>query len=101
MIDKYDPWCQGIIVLGLGGSNEAISESFRVAASQPRVKGFAMGRTLFVQAAKDWFAGNIDDATAVATMRTNYRGLIDAWDAACAQSRPQNKSETPLRNRLE
>ena len=101
VIDKYDPWCQGIIVLGLGGSNEAISESFRVAASQPRVKGFAMGRTLFVQAAKDWFAGNIDDATAVATMRTNYRGMIDAWDAACAQSRPQNKSETPLRNRLE
>jgi 5-dehydro-2-deoxygluconokinase len=101
VIDKHDPWCQGIIVLGLGGSNEAISESFRVAASQPRVKGFAVGRTLFAQAARDWFAGTLDDVGAVATMRANYRSMIDAWDNACAQSRPENKSETPSRNRME
>jgi len=90
VIDKYDPWCQGIIVLGLDGSIESISESFKVAASAPWVKGFAVGRTLFAQPARDWLAGNIDDATAVATMRSNYRSMIDAWDTACELARPEN-----------
>ena len=36
-----------------------------------------------------------DDATAVATMRANYRSMVDAWDTACAQSRPHNLSEVP------
>lgn len=93
VIDTHDPWCQGIIVLGLDGSIDSISKSFGVAASQPWVKGFAVGRTLFAQAAKDWFAGTTDDATAVATMRANYRSMVDAWDTACAKSRPQNLSE--------
>jgi 5-dehydro-2-deoxygluconokinase len=92
VIDEHDPWCQGIIVLGLDGSIESISESFKVAASAPWVKGFAVGRTLFAQPARDWLAGSIDDATAVATMRANYRGMIDAWDTACAQVRPENLS---------
>ena len=82
MIEKHDPWCQGVIVLGLDGSIESIGESFKVAANQPWVKGFAVGRTLFAQPAKDWLAGNIDDATAVATMRANYRNMINAWDSA-------------------
>jgi len=82
VIDEYDSWCQGIIVLGLDGSIESIGESFEVATRQPWVKGFAVGRTLFAQPARDWFSGSIDDATAVATMRVNYRNMIDAWDNA-------------------
>ena len=82
VIDKNDPWCQGVIVLGLDGSIESISESFKVAAGQPWVKGFAVGRTLFAQPARDWLAGNINDATAVAIMRANYRNMINAWDSA-------------------
>ena len=101
VIDEHDPWCQGIIVLGLDGSIESISESFKVAAGQPRVKGFAVGRTLFAQPARDWLAETIDDATAVAAMRANYRSMIEAWDRACAaagkinpgpQNQPKRKS---------
>lgn len=82
VIDRHDRWCQGVIVLGLDGSIESISQSFQLAAGQPWVKGFAVGRTLFAQSARDWLAGTIDDATAVATMRANYRNMIDAWDYA-------------------
>ena len=32
----------------------------------PLVKGFAVGRTIFAEAARDWLAGAIDDAAAVA-----------------------------------
>ena len=82
VIDKHDRWCQVVIVLGLDGSIESISQSFQLAAGQPWVKGFAVGRTLFAHPARDWLAGTIDDATAVATMRANYRNMIDAWDNA-------------------
>jgi len=85
VIDKNDPNCQGIIVLGLDGTITSISESFKYASQQPWVKGFAIGRTLFSQPAQDWLAGNIDDATAVTQMRTQYRTVINAWDTACAQ----------------
>ena len=46
------------------------------------VKGFAVGRTIFVGVARDWFAGNIDDETAVAKMAEKYRTLCTTWDAA-------------------
>ncbi|MCP5013373.1 MAG: DUF2090 domain-containing protein, partial [Aestuariibacter sp.] len=82
LIDDFDPNCQGMIVLGLDGSIESIAESFKFAAAQPSVKGFAVGRTIFSQTAQDWLAGRIDGKTAVATMRGNYRRLINAWDTA-------------------
>lgn len=82
VIDENDPYCQGVIVLGLNGSIDAIGESFRVAAKQPWVKGFAVGRTIFAQTAQHWLAHEIDDSTAVTEMRANYRSIIDAWDSA-------------------
>ncbi len=40
-------------------------------------------------------AGDDATATTAATMRANYRSMVDAWDTACAQSRPQKLSEGP------
>ena len=82
VIDRFDPHCQGIIVLGLDGTEADIASSFAVAAKQPWVKGFAVGRTLFAEVAQAWLAGTIDDATAIRQMRTNYRNMINAWDHA-------------------
>jgi 5-dehydro-2-deoxygluconokinase len=90
VIDDNDPHCQGVIVLGLDGTFDSISESFENAAKQPWVKGFAVGRTLFSQVAKDWLAGKINDSNAVESMRSNYRRLIDAWDSADAKSHHKN-----------
>ena len=86
ILEDNDPHCQGIIVLGLGGTLESISQSFKLAATQSWVKGFAVGRTLFSASARAWLAGNIDDDAAVTEMRANYRSMIDAWDAACTQA---------------
>ncbi|MDH5353621.1 MAG: 5-dehydro-2-deoxygluconokinase [Gammaproteobacteria bacterium] len=82
VIDENDPFCQGVIVLGLNSSIDVISQSFEVAAQQPWVKGFAVGRTIFKESAQHWFANKIDDSTAVTEMRANYRRIIDAWDSA-------------------
>jgi 5-dehydro-2-deoxygluconokinase len=82
VIDKHDGNCQGIIVLGLDASIEQITKAFTSAAQQPWVKGFAIGRTLFGEAAQAWLQGNMDDAEAIALMRQQYRLTIDAWDQA-------------------
>ena len=85
VIDKNDIYCQGIIVLGLNGTIESISEAFYAAAKQPWVKGFAVGRTLFSEAAQGWLKGHLDDAQAVALMAKKYQLIIAAWDNAQVQ----------------
>jgi 5-dehydro-2-deoxygluconokinase len=81
-IAARDPHVQGIVVLGLGQSEDELAAAFRLAARHPLVKGFAVGRTIHGDAGRDWMAGRIDDAAAVAQMAAAYRRLCDLWDAA-------------------
>ena len=83
-ISRQDPHVRGIVVLGLAAEEAALAESFAVAARNPLVKGFAVGRTIFGTAAEAWMAGRIDDAAAVAAMAAAYGRLCTAWDAARA-----------------
>jgi 5-dehydro-2-deoxygluconokinase len=48
------------------------------------VKGFAVGRTIFGEAARAWFRGELDDAAAIATMAARFRRLCSLWDEARA-----------------
>jgi 5-dehydro-2-deoxygluconokinase len=81
-ITARDPNVQGIVVLGLGQSEADLASAFRLAAHQPLVKGFAVGRTIHADSGRDWMAGRIDDATAVATMAATFRRLCSIWDDA-------------------
>ena len=81
-IERNDPNTRGIVVLGLGESEEKLSTSFAEAAKYPLVKGFAVGRTIFAESAAAWFQGETGDADAVRDMAENYRRLCDIWDAA-------------------
>jgi 5-dehydro-2-deoxygluconokinase len=83
-IEKHDANTRGIVVLGLGAGEDELAASFREAARQPLVKGFAVGRTIFAAPAKSWIAGEIDDATAVTQMADNFRRLCGVWDEARA-----------------
>ena len=85
-IAKNDPYCRGIVVLGLEAPEAELVESFEVAARFNMVKGFAVGRTIFVDVARDWFKGTISDDQAVASMAQKYRALCDTWDAARKKS---------------
>ena len=77
-----DPWCRGIVVLGLDAPEDRLAESFAVAAKHDLVKGFAVGRTIFGATAGKWLAGNLSDTHAVAQMEANFRRLNGLWDAA-------------------
>ena len=81
-ISSRDPHVQGIVVLGLGQSEAELASAFRLAACQPLVKGFAVGRTIHADVGRDWMAGRIDDQTATATMATTFRRLCGIWDDA-------------------
>jgi 5-dehydro-2-deoxygluconokinase len=81
-IEENDPFCRGILVLGLDAPIDELAEGLALAASEPACKGFAVGRTIFGQAAEDWFAGRIDDAEARRRIAANHRALIGAWRQA-------------------
>ena len=81
-IERNDPRTRGIVVLGLDAPEDELAASFALAARQPLVKGFAVGRTIFGQTARDWLAGDIDEAEAVRRMTANYANLCRIWDNA-------------------
>jgi len=85
-IERHDPHTRGIVVLGLDAPEVELAASFALAAKQPLVKGFAVGRTIFGQAARDWMQGKITDDAAVETMVGNFSRLCEIWDAARAQA---------------
>ncbi|HSF64808.1 MAG TPA: 5-dehydro-2-deoxygluconokinase [Paracoccaceae bacterium] len=83
-ITAHDPHCRGIVMLGLDVSEADLSAAFAIAARHDLVRGFAVGRTIWGGAARDWMAGRIGDDAAVATMAAAYARLSAVWDAARA-----------------
>jgi 5-dehydro-2-deoxygluconokinase len=85
-IAENDPLCRGVLMLGLQAPSETLEASFQVAAGSPVVKGFAVGRTIFADAAARWLAGEIDDAAAVEDLSRRFAVLVDAWREARARA---------------
>lgn len=79
VIAANDPLCHGVVLLGLDASEEQIAQSFEVAAQYRVCRGFAIGRTIFGQAARDWFANTIDDETAIASVAAGYARMVELW----------------------
>ncbi len=81
-IKAHDPYCRGVVVLGLEASPDLLANAFRVAARQKLVKGFAVGRTIFSDTASRWMQDELADDLAIAEMVAKYRNLCEVWDAA-------------------
>ena len=79
---KRDPFCRGVVILGLSAPLDEMSRHFELAAQFKIVKGFAIGRTIFETAAQDWFAGTISHAEAIRQMADKFRQLRDIWATA-------------------
>jgi len=83
-ITRNDDNTRGIVVLGLGESEEKLAQSFKVAADYPLVKGFAVGRTIFAETAKAYMADAITGPEAIEDMAAKYARLCEIWDQARA-----------------
>jgi 5-dehydro-2-deoxygluconokinase len=81
-VTRNDPNTRGIVVLGLDAPAEDLAQAFALAAHQPLVKGFAVGRTIFAGPARQWMAGELGDDAAIARMSHIFSGLCAAWDHA-------------------
>ena len=86
-IERNDPLCRGIVLLGLEAPEEDLEAAFAVAAQEPTVKGFAVGRTIFNDAARAWLRGEIDDEAAIKAMAAKFARLVEAWRRAAGRDR--------------
>jgi len=84
-VQRNDPYVRGIVVLGLDAPQSELEESFRLAAGFDLVKGFAVGRTIFAEAARAWLGGKMTDAEAIKDMAQRYSSLCRIWDEARAK----------------
>jgi 5-dehydro-2-deoxygluconokinase len=82
VIDANDPFCRGIVLLGLEAPEEELAKGFKAVAGKRHVKGFAVGRTIFNAAAQQWLAGNISDDAAVNMMAERFGNLVKIWNTA-------------------
>jgi len=82
VIAENDPWCRGVVLLGLDAPQAELEAAFATTAGTPIVKGFAVGRTIFADAAEKWLAGKLSDEEAIADMARRFEKLTEAWLAA-------------------
>jgi hypothetical protein len=74
---------KGILLeVRLEAPQDELEAAFAATAKAPIVKGFAVGRTIFVHAAEQWLAGKMSDDEAVADMASRFEQLTEAWLAA-------------------
>ncbi|KQY26448.1 5-dehydro-2-deoxygluconokinase [Caulobacter sp. Root487D2Y] len=83
-IVENDPLCRGVVLLGLSAPEAELLASFEVAARFPIIKGFAVGRTIFYDVAREWLSDRLDDAAAVEALAGKLTVLVEAWRRARA-----------------
>jgi 5-dehydro-2-deoxygluconokinase len=85
-IEQRDPWCRGIVMLGLSAPIPQLVESFKAAAPFPLIKGFAVGRSIFHDVARDWLSDRMGDKEAIEAMASRLSALVEGWRSARSHS---------------
>ena len=78
-IETSDPYCRGVVMLGLEAPESELAAAFRIASGTKLVRGFAVGRTIFADAADQWLSGKMTDEAAVADMAARFESLVSIW----------------------
>ncbi|WP_421547107.1 bifunctional 5-dehydro-2-deoxygluconokinase/5-dehydro-2-deoxyphosphogluconate aldolase [Pseudomonas sp. QD4] len=82
LIEERDPYCRGVVLLGLNAPAATLAEGFRQASQSRTCRGFAVGRTIFQEPSRAWLAQEIDDETLIRQVQATFVELIDAWRQA-------------------
>ncbi|MFZ2218389.1 MAG: 5-dehydro-2-deoxygluconokinase [Rhodoferax sp.] len=78
LVAERDPYCRGAVILGLNQPIAHLAASFR-SATNPIVKGFMVGRTMWADASLRWLKEELDDAGLIQVVAHNFGVLVDAW----------------------
>jgi 5-dehydro-2-deoxygluconokinase len=79
LIETRDPYSRGVVMLGLNAPIEQLIVSFEEAQNSRTCRGFAVGRSIFQDPAREWLNGLIDDATLIQRCCDSFEQLILAW----------------------
>jgi 5-dehydro-2-deoxygluconokinase len=79
LVHERDPYCRGVVLLGLNAPIAALADSFEQASASTTCRGFMVGRTIFQEPSRRWLAGELDDAGLIAAVRVNFEQLISLW----------------------
>ena len=80
VIAERDPYCRGVILLGLDAPIADLEAAFGAAKTARSVKGFAVGRTIFGDVARSWLDNKLEDDEAVAEMAKRFKALVEIWE---------------------
>jgi 5-dehydro-2-deoxygluconokinase len=81
VVREFDPYCAGLLVLGQALGEQELVESFAAASSEPLCKGFAIGRSIYGEAARRWLAGEVTDEDLIARVAQRYERMISLWQS--------------------
>lgn len=84
LIQARDPYCRGVVLLGLNAPAETLAAGFREASQSTTCRGFAVGRTIFHGPSRAWLEGEIDDAGLISRVQSTFGFLIESWRDARA-----------------
>ncbi|MBI4361245.1 DUF2090 domain-containing protein [Candidatus Micrarchaeota archaeon] len=71
----------GIVTLGRGESKEKVAEWLKVGAHIEGINGFAIGRTIFMDALKGFLEGKLSRQQAVQKIASTYKEFVDLWES--------------------
>ena len=78
LVSERDPFCQGVVILGLNEPLERLATSF-AQARNPIVTGFMVGRTLWAEPCERWLQKQCSDQALVDAVARNITLLSNAW----------------------
>lgn len=79
LIEKRDPFSRGVVMLGQNAPIEQLVASFEEARDSRTCRGFAVGRSIFQDPAREWLDGQIGDNELVERCCNSFEQLIVAW----------------------
>ena len=83
-MQEYDPLCQGVLVLGLNVTLDALESKMKTLQSHNVIKGFAVGRSIWGKAAQDWLQKELSDEEFINIVTSKFYQLIDMWSCKTA-----------------
>jgi 5-dehydro-2-deoxygluconokinase len=76
---KGDPYCRGVLVLGLTSNELDLARAFDSTAGLTTIRGFAVGRTILGATAERWLSDELSDADALIEMTQRFKMMIERW----------------------
>jgi 5-dehydro-2-deoxygluconokinase len=87
VIRSRDAFCRGMLVLGQTSTPEELKLAFDASAAERLCRGFAVGRSVFLDASKAWLLDQATDARLVDEVAERFQWFITTWETRSGQQR--------------